>query len=323
MSRGAVLCFHSVTTTSLAAEGSAHVAAESFKSFVGVARRLGEIVPLRELLRRRAEGRSTAGLIALSFDDAYAAILNELAEFISRHAVPVTIFVTTDAAAAGARFWWDRIDDLFPRVGPERWRAFEDACGLPDSYRTGQPASYGPLRPLRQWLLAAHQGRWPDALEPLLEAVEKACRFQTAHRSMTFAEIATLASLSEVELGVHTASHPVLPLLPDDELRREIETAHDALRERFTNVLPVLAVPFGLYDGRMLRVAQRAGMTASLTLAGTLRDSDDDGAVPRVCMTSGDTAARLGLRLLGISDFVRRWSGRGAALYPDLPSATT
>ena len=50
--RGAILCFHSITTPALAAEGSAHVPADAFKSFVRIARRLGELVPLSELVRR-------------------------------------------------------------------------------------------------------------------------------------------------------------------------------------------------------------------------------------------------------------------------------
>jgi peptidoglycan/xylan/chitin deacetylase (PgdA/CDA1 family) len=323
MNRGAVLCFHSVTTASLPGEGAAHVSAAAFKSFVRAARLIGEIVPLSELVRRHRQGLDNGGLIAVTFDDAYAAVLSELEEFISSHAVPVTMFVATDAASAGAKFWWDRIDDLFPRVPSARWRAFEDSCGLPDSYRRGQPANDGPLRPLRQWLLAAHAGRWPEALEPALQTLETEFSYQTVHRSMTFDELTTLASLPAVELGVHTASHPVLPLLGDDELRFEIETAHEVLRERFTNVLPVLAVPFGLYDQRMLHIARASGMSASLTLAGTMNASLHDCGVPRVCMTSGDTALRLGLRLLGVNDMVRRWSGRSIPRYPDLPSPTT
>jgi peptidoglycan/xylan/chitin deacetylase (PgdA/CDA1 family) len=322
--RGAILCFHSVTTTALAAEGSAHVSADAFKSFVRVVRGLGEVVPLSELVRRHAANQSTAGLMAITFDDAYAAILTELTDFISRQAVPIAVFAVTDAAATGARFWWDRIEDLYPRVSLDRWRAFETACGLPDAYRQGQPPEHGPLRPLRQWLLAAHTGRWPAELEPALHALEQEVGHQTVHRAMTFRELAALASMSEVELGVHTVSHPVLPLLSDGELRHEIGHAYDALRERFANVLPMLAVPFGLYDKRTLGVARSAGMAASFTLAGRLNDATDVCALPRLCLTRDDTAAKLGLRLLGVSDLLRGWSRREVpAMYPDLPSATT
>jgi len=321
---GTILCFHSIITPDLPAEGEAHVSAGAFSALVRVARRVAEIVPLRELVTRHTRAQPTSGLTALTFDDAYAALHSTLKDLISREGVPVTIFSVTDAATTGASYWWDRIEDLFPRLSADRWRAFEMACGVPEEYRRGQPREYGPLRPFRQWLLAAYAGRWPLRFDSELASLEAEVGHRTLHRSMTFDELAELAAMPEVELGVHTVSHPVLPLLPDVDLRQEIVTGYDALRERFANVLPVLAVPFGLYDERTLRVAHRAGMMASLTLAGRLvSGSNGECALPRCCITRSDTRVRLALRLLGVPDLVRAWSGCRPAPYPDLPSPTS
>lgn len=141
---------------------------------------------------------------------------------------------------------------------------------------------------------------------------------------MTFADLTELAAVPGVEVGVHTVSHPVLPLLPDPDLGQEIAGGYDELRERFTNVVPILAVPFGLYDERTLRAAHAAGMTASCSVSGaTLDRRAPQYALPRICMARGDTPATLGLRLLGLPDLMRRCAGRSSAPYPDLPSATT
>jgi hypothetical protein len=116
----------------------------------------------------------------------------------------------------------------------------------------------------------------------------------------------------------------VLPLLSDPDLTREVAASFAALRDRFRYVLPILAIPFGLYDRRTVRAARSAGMIASLTLGGTLlRPGLDGDALPRLCLNRGESAARLGLRLLGVPDLVRRCSGRPSKSYPDLPSATT
>lgn len=321
---GAILCFHSFTTPDLPGEGIAHIPLEGFKSFICVARHLGALVPLGELVRRHSQGRSTSGLIAVTLDDAYVALCGQFRDFVLREQIPVAIFVVTGAAATGARYWWDRIDDLFPRVPPDRWRAFEAACGLPEEYRRGQPPEYGPLRPLRQWLLAAYAGRWPSHLEPALRALERETGRETRQRSMTFEELETLAAAPGVEIGVHTISHPVLPLLSDEELRQEIVASYDLLRARFASVLPIVALPFGLYDERTLRAVRSAGMMASLTLAGDrLRLSAAGQALPRLCVGRSDTPGRLGLRLLGLPLLTRRCLGRRAASYPDLPSPTT
>jgi peptidoglycan/xylan/chitin deacetylase (PgdA/CDA1 family) len=322
---GAVLCFHSVTTPALPAEGSAHVPVETFTSLVSAARLFGEIVPLSELVRRHREGRNTSGMIAVTFDDAYAALRTELSDVIARQQIPVTVFVVADAAATGARYWWDRVDDLFPRVAADRWRSFEAACGLTDEYREGQPREYGPLRPLRQWLLATHAGRWPAHLDTALDVLEQETGRRTLHRSMTFEELSEFAAQPWVELGVHTVSHPVLPLLPDHELAHEIAASHDALRERFSaGVVPILAVPFGLYDERTIRMSRAAGMVASLTLGGvTFNVGTAKDTIPRFCVATADTSVRLGIRLLGVRDLMRSWSRSRPAAYPDLPSPTS
>jgi peptidoglycan/xylan/chitin deacetylase (PgdA/CDA1 family) len=321
---GAILSFHSLTTPALPAAGSAHVSLDGFKYLIRSLRAFGELVPLSEFVRRRMQGRETAGLIAVTLDDAYAALAAECTDFIAREEVPITVFVVNEAAERGARFWWDRIDDLHPRVAPDRWRAFEAACGLPDCYRCGQPPMHGPLRPLRQFLLATYAGRWPAHLEPALDALEDEAGYRTVHRSMTIDELMALAALPQVEFGVHTLSHPVLPLLSDSDLEREIAESHAGLRERFPSALPILAVPFGLYDQRTLDAAHRAGMTSSPTLSGDVHGVEPARhALSRFCVTVGDTWPALALRLSGLRRFVRSCSGVRPPAYPELPSPTS
>ena len=82
-------------------------------------------------------------------------------------------------------------------------------------------------------------------------------------------ELERLAAIPSVELGVHTVSHPVLPLVPGTEMQQEIAGCYDRLRERFERAVPILAIPFGLYDDRTIRASRAAGMTAALTLGET------------------------------------------------------
>lgn len=323
-SAGAILCLHGVTSAALPGQSVVHVPVADFKALIAAAQRMGQLVPLRDLVERHMAGCSTAGLIAVTVDDAYASLLGEVAEFVGNEGIPLTVFAVTEAASEGAPYWWDRVDDLFPRVRKERWREFEDACGLSDDFRKGQPARYGPLRPLRQWLLATHTGRWPQVLEPLLHGLEEETGTRTVQRSMTFEELARFAALPSVDVGVHTMTHPVLPLLPDAELNREISTGYLALRDRFTNTVPILAAPFGLFDGRTVAAAREAGMMASLTLAGTtLKQHPGRDDLPRFCVSRQDTATKLRVRMTGLLDPGRWWWGRSAPRYPALPSATT
>lgn len=308
---GAILCYHSLTTAEWPSESTANVPATELRAAIGLVQQLGEIVPLMELVDRHRAGRSTAGLVALTFDDAYATL-----PLLLDPSVPSTIFVTTNATDRGARFWWDRVDDLFPRVDAARWRAFEDGLGLPAAFRAGQPADMGPLRPLRQWILAEYRGRWPDHLEAPLTALEQEHDFTTMQRAMTWEEIERFARSDAIDVGVHTISHPVLPLLDDMELRDEISRAFQRLRERVAKAIPILAIPFGLYDARTEALARRSGMRTSLTLANrSLRGIDAASPLPRLSMARGLRRWKLALRLA--------LPRKAPTTYPALPSATT
>jgi peptidoglycan/xylan/chitin deacetylase (PgdA/CDA1 family) len=323
-SGGAILCFHSITACGDIEHGDAHVSLEYFASCVRIARRWGEFVPLSELINRHIEGRSTSGLFAATFDDGYATLQGGVRDFVAREGIPIAIFVVSDAARKGQTYWWDRVDNLFPRTATDRWRAFEEACGLSEAYRTGQPREYGPLRPLRQWILATYAGRWPEHLEDELDQLEREAGYMTGQRAMTFDELNRMSATPGIEIGVHTVSHPVLPLLSDSDVQREIVKAHDALRNQVANTIPVLAMPFGLYDERTLRIASSAGMIACLTLSGeTLGSSASRSGVPRICITKSNKLVRLNLRLLGVPRLVRGILGRPLQPFPALPSATT
>ena len=293
-----------------------HVPDRELIAAVEVLRAMAEIVSLREILERHRAKRSTRGLAALTFDDGYAALPALIGDYLVRASVPITVFVTTAATDRAARFWWDRIDDLYPRVGAERWRAFEDVVGVPTAYRAGQPPEYGPLRPLRQWIMAQYRGRWPEKLESALAALEQEYNHTTTQRAMSWDEIAAFGTTGLVEFGVHTISHPVLPLLGDAELVAEVANAHRELRDRVPNALPVLAIPFGLYDARTIMLSREAGMQTSLTLDNrTMRGIPADAPPPRLSMSRGLKRWKLIARLS-----VPRRPPTG---YPALPSATT
>lgn len=281
-------------------------------------------MPLRELVTRHVSGETTDGLLALTADDAYAS-WQAAAPYLSREAIPLTVFAVSDALATGSSFWWDRCEELACSASPGRWRQFEDDCGLPEAYRRGQPADGGPMRPLRQWTLAEHAGRWPGALEGPLARLEGELGRRTPQRSMTEAELSAFAAHSGAEIGVHTATHAALPFLSDDEVITDIRRGYDDLRVHFPAVVPYLAIPFGLFDSRTAGLAARAGMTVSLTLEGHPLDRRHaaEMGVPRHCVVREQGPGVLSLKASRLARFLWRSEGDRANPYPVLPSPTS
>lgn len=322
--QGAILCFHGLHAEGAPPSSSMHVSPDQFEAMVEAIRRVGRLVPLEEILSRHLAGRSTVGLVSLTADDAYVSLLL-LEPLLRRQQIPLAVFAVSGALATGSRFWWDRVESAAAWADPERWRRFEDQCGLPEAYRIGQPASEGRTRPLRQWVLAAHAGVWPGRLEETLTRIEEEAGQPTRQRSMTEAELSGFLARSGAQLGVHTVSHAALPFLPDDELLRQVRQGHEALRERFPNVLPCLAIPFGLYDERTLRLVTTAGLTASLTLQGQTLDRPFDAGVgiPRICVVREHRPGKLALKASRLARPLQRLRPGTGGRYPVLPSATT
>lgn len=300
-----------------------HVPLEQFQAIVGAVAQLGRLVPLHEVVARYLSGRSTAGLVALTADDAYASWL-AAESFLMRQGIPLTIFAVGNALSTGPRFWWDRIDESASWTHPERWRRFEDECGLPEPFRLGQPANEGLVRPLRQWVLAEHAGRWPAALEDSLANLERELGRRTPQRAMTESELSGFLTRSGAQVGVHTVSHAALPFLPDHEVIMEVRQGHEELRTRFPDALPYLAIPFGLFDARTLRLSAEAGMTVSLTLEGRLdRPFAAEIGMPRLCVVREHGPGMLTLKTSGVAQLIGRFRRGPKSPYPVLPSAAT
>jgi peptidoglycan/xylan/chitin deacetylase (PgdA/CDA1 family) len=64
-----------------------------------------------------------------------------------------------------------------------------------------------------------------------------------------------------VSIGSHTVSHPDLSKLNDDALDEELKGSKHQLEELLGREVNLLAFPFGAYDARVLRHAQKAGFT--------------------------------------------------------------
>ena len=318
---GAVFCYHSLATEDLPSWSPVNVTVSTFRRNVRSIRRMANIVPLRVLLARHAKGKSTRGLAALTFDDAYHAVGLLLADDPVFRNLPLTIFVATAFTDAGLEFWWDRLDDLHPVVPDEAWEQFERDVDLPRTFCEGHQGG-GRLRPLRQWILAEFAGRLPRHVDEPLTRLERSFGRKTVHRAMTWTELTACAGPC-IDIGIHTHSHPVLPLLSAREQRSEIETSHNRLRSHFENVLPVLAIPFGLLDSHTEEIARQAGMESVLTLGEILVRPGTRHGIPRLTANSGLNGWRVPVRMLGWADPVVRRRRGFTGEYPALPSATT
>ncbi len=290
----AILCYHGIVGAGAEGRATFHVPADQLDRDLAMLRRMGTIVGLPELLQRIDARQSVRGLFAITFDDAYEGVLRRGLPVLEAHRAPATVFAVSAALAGGARFWWDRLEDLELHVDAAQWRDFVVREGLD-----------------RADILASGHGRLTDTQERALASLERERKFTTPMRSCSADELLILAGHPLVTIGPHTVTHAALGTLDDDGILAEVQGSARALHLLVPELLPLLAAPYGSGDARTIPIARRAGMTHTLGVAArTWRGEGADRPIPRFVMSRRRTGARLALQLTGMVDSLKGALGR-------------
>ena len=102
-----------------------------------------------------------------------------------------------------------------------------------------------------------------------------------------------------VAIGSHTVSHPHLPELDEDDLRRELVESKERLEAELGRPCLDLAYPYGHEDTRVQAAAAAAGYRLAYSLPGNEEDRNPF-AVPRVGVYPRDGLARFGVKANGL-----------------------
>ena len=188
-----------------------------FASDLEIIKRLFNVLPLGEAVRRLQEGSLPARAACITFDDGYANNHDLAAPALEAAGLPATFFVATGAIDEGI-MWNDLVLEAVARcrepfvIADESLRA---AVAIPGAAEGG--ASLGTR------LLQALKYR------PLAERAEAAARLyrdnvggEPPRLMMTRDGVAALAQRG-FAIGGHTVQHPILTRLPDADARLEID----------------------------------------------------------------------------------------------------
>jgi peptidoglycan/xylan/chitin deacetylase (PgdA/CDA1 family) len=251
---GVVLCYHNVAVhggITGVGDPSLHMDLERFFHHLRWLVAHYRLVPLSELVSRLNARQPLGGIIALTFDDAYAGVFSHAWPVLQEFGVPATVFVIANAPDECAPFWWDH----------------------PAAQRVTPPA------PRPRWMTDLH-GDGPSILRQL--AAEPWPSPPPAHRPAPWGVLAA-AVRSGIDLGVHSATHRALPCLSDAELANELITSREVVARHTGAVPEFFAHPYGLWDNRVRNAVKAAGYRAACTLDyGLITHGVDPWALPRV-----------------------------------------
>lgn len=286
------------------------VAPERFAAQIEALVRLRQVVPLRWLAAELAQGRVPKRVAAVTFDDGYGDLLTEAKPVLERFECPATAFLVTGVIGDTHSFWWDELSRLVFETpllpteleietagGVHRWcidarlpparGAAADGCGVASREQLHEEL-WKLLRPLEA--------------EPRWELVERLCAWagielaaNSPHRPLTAEEVRRLASPGFIDIGAHTVTHPVLPLLGEPAQCAEIENSRAACEELIGEPIHTFAYPYGALDTTAAACVRRAGFAcACTTRAGAVSSKSDPVLLPRFQINDwpGDGFAR-------------------------------
>jgi peptidoglycan/xylan/chitin deacetylase (PgdA/CDA1 family) len=262
-----------------------------------------------EMATRFALGdRPAKPLLAITFDDGQRDNHRHAREVLESHAVHASFFVVTDATEHDLTLWHDRT-----------------AYALHALLRSGRG---------RALSLLASVGVDPAAPDPVHALVARAKTMSQAEREQFVAELEASAggpqrpawdgmmSWSELqelhqdghEIGSHSVSHPILPLVSDAQLEDEIAGSRTRLRERLGFEIESFCYPNGDCNERVAAAVKRAGYRHAVTTHYGLNDQETSHYFWKRCDMQGQHA-RTRLGAFSEGRMLLRLSGR-------LPSAS-
>jgi peptidoglycan/xylan/chitin deacetylase (PgdA/CDA1 family) len=277
---------------------------------------------LSDVLEGLSSGRMPRRAVAVTFDDGYADNLYVAMPILRKFGVPATFFISTGPVCDRTEFFWDELEDLcfgpgalrgvgsldLPGLGPlDRFlKAINEENGFHGVSRwrfenSGDPTA---RHQLFRHLYLGMRGQGNRSRSIGIELLRRFANHtngpRDSHRPMTCDEVARVAGDELFEIGGHTRSHAMLPEIPMDEQRSEIEGGKAELELMIGKPISAFSYPYGKFNDAAVALVRSAGYaSACTTCSAPVRSGSDPYRLPRFWPRNYD-----GDRLCGL---LRNW----------------
>ncbi|MEI8138437.1 MAG: polysaccharide deacetylase family protein [bacterium] len=288
MPRGAILLYHRVADEPLDPQLLC-VSPVHFDEHLQVLRKIFRPMSLASLASQYRFGLMPDRAVAVTFDDGYADNLIGAKPILERNDIPATVFVASGLVGQSAEFWWDELDRLLLTESSLPGELNISINGAVWQWSLGDIACYdsGTARKYSGWTVLSHEtptmrheiyrflckalkGMTCEQQQHVLDTLQKWAGVgsvgRSARRVMTPNEVMRLGQGGIVEVGAHTANHPMLSALPVDAQKSEIIQGKQMLEAWLGRDVNLFAYPYGdkpAYTRETVRIVHEAGFNCS------------------------------------------------------------
>jgi peptidoglycan/xylan/chitin deacetylase (PgdA/CDA1 family) len=264
------------------------VTAQRFDEQLGALKAVFNILPLPEAVARLKSASLPSRAACITFDDGYADNADIALPILQRHGVHATFFIATAYLNGGRMF----NDTIIHAIRHSRGDRLDLSCLGFGEYDLGSLEAKRRALIDILWKVRYHlpQERRKDAAEELVRLAT-----DTPPPTDLMMDTQKLRTLAEagMEIGGHTASHPILAQIDNAAARREIAEGRDYLEAVLGTKPRLFAYPNGRpgvdYLPEQAQIPRELGFEAAVsTHWGAARHGSDPFQLPRFTPYSHD-----------------------------------
>ena len=263
--------------------GGAHMTPRDFFRVMSWLKSRYRIVPLETIVQgvlAHIPPPSGAGIseLAITFDDGLRNQYAIARPALEQLGIPATIFACPGMIENARWMWNHEARARLSRLSPAARGEWAKSAGAPVGTAEGVIAWMKTL-PLAPRLRAEAGLR--DATPGFVATREE----HEAYDPMDWDEVRA-CDTGMLSIGSHTMTHPILPTLTEDEIRRELQDSRTRLEAQLGRKVDLFCYPNGSTDERVHRIAQSIYRAAVTTEEGMVTAAVDPLAIPRIPATS-------------------------------------
>lgn len=244
--------------------------------------------------------------IMITFDDGYNCFLDTAVPILRKYKLPATLFVATDYTSDPTKpFWWDSVYNALWQT-KHKEISTPVVSTLPLGTQQERDFAY-------ETLVRAIEHTDADKVETLVQVICDACSYKPSNQKqrLDWAEVRRLSESTDITIGPHTRSHPILSRTTPEQMQSEIKGSWDDLAREISNPLPLFAYPNGqayAINEANQQAVKAAGLPGAFTMmAGhNTPGKTDPYMMHRIGATPGLSLSRFKLRVSPLGQFLRQ-----------------
>lgn len=196
------------------------------------------VLPLNDAVRKLDDGTLPARAVCVTFDDGYADNIEVALPILKKTAVPATIFITS-SYLDGGRMWNDTVREAVRRISGDSLDLTKYGLGTHDLGTTD--ARIACIRQLINELKHAPSNIRLEHADTIASYAEDALPNNLMLNSNQVRQLHN----EGITIGAHTATHPILACIDNQEARNEIKEGRRHLETLIGNSVTLFAYPNG------------------------------------------------------------------------------